>query len=314
MIPADRVLLAGGDTLPKQIEQLLDQQRESWPALQAGESALAEVACKRLGSGSDQILVQANPGRRQSIQARVDPAAIDRRPCFLCAENMPVEERGLAFGDFGIFPNPCPILARHLTIASWQHRPQLLAGQVDHLFALAATLGPDMLVFYNGARCGASAPDHFHFQACSSQGLPLWSQLSAWAGRSGIFAHQSFGRRMLISQAADPMRARQQLEGIVSAWARLGQPDEEPLVNILADYRDGQYRCIVFPRAQHRPACFYAPEDTRLAISPAALEMAGLLVLADAAQLTRVDEQIARAIYQEVSLDSKTFAQLEALI
>jgi hypothetical protein len=183
------------------------------------------------------------------------------------------------------------------------------------MLKVARAVGPEMLVLYNGPRSGASAPDHFHFQACDAQGVPVTGELSLTGAGPALEVHTSFGRKLLV--LADPSAERLQLrlEQAVAVLGRQSVAGEvargvEPLLSLLAFYREPRYYGLLFPRAAHRPACYFAKGAGRLAISPAALEMAGLLVVAEPEQFDRVDAQVARTIYQEVSLDDARFEQL----
>ena len=55
--------------------------------------------------------------------------------------------------------------------------------------------------------------------------------------------------------------------------------DYEPRMNILAWKTDHAIRVCVIPRKKLRPDCYYATDQTRLLISPASVEMGGLIVL-----------------------------------
>jgi hypothetical protein len=256
--------------------------------------------------GHAQIVVQANPGRRKSTHAKVDPESISQRPCFLCPENIPPEEKGIAFGDLVILPNPYPVLRRHFTVPSREHVPQRLEGRVADMLGLARALGPDMLVFYNGPGCGASAPDHFHFQACSNSGIPLLTHLPG-GGEDGRLALTSFGRRLLV---CSDQGAGNTVDFVSRVLERLPPEDPEPLINVLAVYRQGRYLTVLWPRSKHRPDCYFKEGEARIAVSPAALEMAGILVVADPEHFDRVDQQTAVSIYREVSLDAGEFDDL----
>jgi hypothetical protein len=260
-------------------------------------------------------VLQANPGRRASTHAKVDANTIARRPCFLCPEIMPAEERGIAFGELVILPNPFPILPKHCTIPDRTHTPQQLTGRIAAMLELAEAIGPDMLVFYNGPRCGASAPDHFHFQACAAANIPLLDEMPLREDSSVCTIHQSFGRRMLVFADRHAEKVQGWIQQAVVAWRQLsgsGDPvgDAEPMLNLLAFFRDGRHVCVLFPRAAHRPACYSADGPNRIAISPAALEMAGLLVVAESDHFDRVDAAVARQIYEEVSLPETLCTQL----
>jgi hypothetical protein len=295
------------DSLSRQIDRLLENQRVTWPAFRDGEQALAEMRSKFLTQGAARIIVQANPGRRKSIHAKVDPASVSERPCFLCVENIPREERGIGRGELAIFPNPHPILPRHLTILTREHRPQRLGGRIATLLELAKDIGPDMLVLYNGARCGASAPDHFHFQAASSLGVPLLEYVKR---NDGIEAFTSFGRRMLVVWSRDPDSVRDMIRRTLQVLSSFGTDAEEPMINMIALSEGDRYGAFIFPRAKHRPACYFAEGDERITVSPAALEMAGILVVADAEHFDRIDEAMAQSIFDEVSLKEERFRTL----
>jgi hypothetical protein len=296
--------------LPRQIDALLENQRAAWRTFREGEGALAEMKSKVLSEGSARIIVQANPGRRTSIHARVDPVSVSRRPCFLCPENLPPEERGIGRGELVLLPNPHPILPRHLSIPTREHRSQELSGQVDTLLGLARDLGPDMLVLYNGARCGASAPDHFHFQAASSIGVPLFEEVEGIGKKDDVLPHTSFGRRMLVFQSRDADRIQNLIRKTLEVLSSFGSGGDEPLINIIILYRGDRYKAFVFPRAKHRPTCYFAEGDDRISVSPGSLEMAGIMVVADADHFDRVDETTAQAILEEVSLEEKRFQML----
>ncbi len=318
MMSWNRIILdnhVAGSNLARQIDALFAQQRENWPLLQDGLAALEQVQSKVLAHDGRQVVVQANPGRKASTHAKVDEKTIARRPCFLCPENIPTEERGVAFGELVILPNPFPVLPRHCTIPDRTHAPQLLAGRIGTMLELARAIGPDMLVFYNGPRCGASAPDHFHFQACDAASIPLLGELPVLEHSSVCTIHQSFGRCMLVFSDRHAERMQGRIHQAVDAWSQQSgatgaAADVEPMLNLLALFRDGRHICVLFPRVAHRPACYFVDGPNKIAISPATLEMAGLLVVAELDHFDRVDATIARQIYEEVSAEETRCAQL----
>jgi hypothetical protein len=296
-----------GTDLSGPIEELLRYQRENWEMFREGEESLAGMRSKTFSEGGAQIVVQANPGRRKSTHARVDRKYISRRPCFLCAENIPSEERGIAFGDLVLLPNPHPVLPRHLTIPTREHLPQRLEKRIPGLFDLARALGQDMLVFYNGPSCGASAPDHFHFQACSSARVPLLRQLPS----DGRHRLQSFGRRLLVCGDRD---AEKCIEFVSRVLECMPANDPEPLINVLVAHRGGRYLAVVWPRSKHRPDCYFEKGEARIAVSPAAMEMAGILVVAEPDHFDRIDKQTAVSTYREVSLDAGEFDRVATVV
>jgi hypothetical protein len=292
----------------------LAQQRATWNVFREGEASLAEMRTKRLTRDSVDVIVQSNPGRHKSVHAKVDPLSVAERPCFLCLDNLPPEERGLAYGELVVLPNPHPILPRHLTIASREHVPQKLAEHIDVFLQLAKDCGEGMLVLYNGAQCGASAPDHFHFQASSTANVPLFDQLPDLGEKDAIEAYSGFGRQMILCQDQDTEKVGTFIDRALEHLSSPGGKEKEPLINLVAISRGGRTIVFLAARAKHRPQCYFEEGDARISISPAAIEMMGVLVAADLDSFERADEQKAFEIYEEVCLgEDELNALLEAV-
>jgi ATP adenylyltransferase/5',5'''-P-1,P-4-tetraphosphate phosphorylase II len=159
-----------GKVSQEQVNGLISRQMNDWSLAGNNYAALAGVKVKRFEVNGREVQVQFNPARIVSSAAKVDDKSLSERRCFLCAANRPVEQEGLAWGDlYTILVNPFPIFPRHLTIPSNNHKPQRIKGRIGDMLGLAADLH-DFVIFYNGPKCGASAPDHCHFQA-GSKGL-----------------------------------------------------------------------------------------------------------------------------------------------
>lgn len=305
-----------GPTQPlrQRIEALFAQQRETWALLRDGEAALGGLQKKMLTSGGESVVVQVNPARRRSTQAKTDAKSVAARACFLCPENMPAAERGMAFEDMVVMPNPFPVLPMHTTIASHEHLPQWIGGRVEMMLRLAEAIGPDLAVFYNGPRCGASAPDHFHFQAARADAIPILPQLPRRNGKHSIVAHSSFGRSMLIFDGASLADVGADIERAIDVLRRIesaaAEPVDEPMLNLISHFKDGRFTAVLFPRAAHRPACYFKTGDEQLLISPAVLEMCGILVTTEPEHFARVDAEVARGIFEEVSVDASSFSAL----
>jgi hypothetical protein len=314
----ETVLLDEKDSSPKhlrgRIDDLLEHQRKHWNQFREGETSLGAMRTKQFTRTGARVIVQSNPGRSTSVHAKVDPASVSQRPCFLCPENIPPEEKGIAFGDLVILPNPHPILPRHLTAPTRDHLPQKLEGRVETFVNLTAAIGPDMLVLYNGARCGASAPDHFHFQACSTVGVPLLEELTETTVTDEITPVTSFGRRILVFKSSGVRRTVALIETSLEALDSFGNDDEEPLFNMISVHRSEFFMVYFFPRAKHRPDCYFADDGSRLSISPGSLEMAGIVVVADPDHYERVDAATTLTIFEEVTLEQERFNALAAVV
>ena len=154
-------------------DSLISRQLLNWPLVARNYAALEHVSTRTLAVGGSRVVLQFNPERIRSSAASVDVASLKARKCFLCSENQPREQEMIDWhGLYKIQVNPYPIFPRHLTIACLRHTPQLIAGRIGHMLRLAADL-PKFVLFYNGPRCGASAPDHMHFQAGNKGFMPL---------------------------------------------------------------------------------------------------------------------------------------------
>ncbi len=162
------------DTLMGNVYSLLDQQLLGWDLAAKNYQGLQKVHKRMIKLTDDlQVGVQFNPERIYSSSAKVDKKSINERKCFLCTAHLPEQQKWVNFGDdYLILVNPFPIFPRHLTIPVKQHVDQLIESRMDDMLALAKVLD-DFVVFYNGPRCGASAPDHFHFQAGNKGFMPI---------------------------------------------------------------------------------------------------------------------------------------------
>jgi ATP adenylyltransferase/5',5'''-P-1,P-4-tetraphosphate phosphorylase II len=305
---------ASGLPLTRQVEDLIKQQRSTWDLFRRGEDSLSEITVKKFSSDNREMIVQANPGRSFSTNAKVDPKSVAKRPCFLCPGSLPPSERGVAFGRYIILPNPFPILRGHLTIASHDHEVQRIEGRIADFLFLTKELGPDRFVLYNGPRCGASAPDHMHFQACNSAGVPLFGQLPRFSGDSQVLPLTIWERNLIACEFKDGAEAETTIHTVVDSLKKITGDPQEPMLNIIALYRNNRYIVTVFPRAKHRSSCYFAEPSQRLSISPAAVEMAGIIVVAEAVHFDRVDEETVRDIYREVTLGTDQFSRLMELV
>ncbi len=263
--------------------------------------------------------------RRASITARTDTASIAARPCFLCEANRPACQSAIRWGnDYEILVNPYPLATQHFTIASVRHENQCIAPGLDRILDMAGIAREltGMCVFYNGARCGASAPDHFHFQAVSADAVPNMTsdcikgdeiirteQAVLYSSDNAVIPYPFF----IIESANDA--------GLQSLFSRLWlalasvsgdsstRPADsastytEPPVNIamMHDAERGITRTLVIPRSRHRPQC-YSSDMGRMLISPATIEMLGTIVCSRREDFDRLDLATALSILKEVSL------------
>jgi len=253
----------------------LRHQLAQWPMAAANFEALRRVETRTMEYRGRNFAVQHNPTRIASTGAKVADGNAGPRPCFLCKANRPAEQ--LSFGlDHGyeLLVNPFPIFPVHFTIPALDHTPQQLiacgrAERMAHMAEFAMNL-PGLALFYNGARCGASAPDHFHFQAVEASRMPLLD----WAtdGRQLPF-------KVINFSAATPAETEANLlEATASLPRRTG--GEEPDINVIcrADRISGGVQIYVIPRKAHRPD-FFGSAEGQIIVSPASVDLAGTIIL-----------------------------------
>lgn len=263
-------------------------------------AGLAEALTRPLISDGSEILLRHIPHRVASTTAAVDRESIARRPCFLCAANLPPEQKGLAWSDgFTFLCNPFPIVERHLTVVHREHRPQRIAGQVGTLLDLAAAL-PGFFVIYNGPQCGASAPDHLHLQAGSREGLPIVRET---VGKVGP-AIEAYGVRALLFRGPDRSLVLDETERALAILAAV-TGKEEPWCNVAAWTEPASgFSLVLYPRDKHRPDAFHTGA---LGVSPATIDMSGILVAPFERDFERLSGEDVAAVYREVTMSRDQF-------
>lgn len=304
----------GKDNLPlsELCLHLLKEQKKSWPALEQAYQALSEVRTRSISCGNYEVGLQFNPARAVSSGAAVDEESIRNRPCFLCSENLPPEQRGILYRQrYLILCNPAPIFDSHFTVASICHQAQEIASSLSRLLQMAADLAPHYTVFYNGPTCGASAPDHLHFQAIPANILPL--ELSFinhfhLINNASIQFYQAVNidRCVVLLKGSNKDCIQEKFNRLIEAAQKIISVSGEPMINVLCSYTENSWRLLIFFRSQHRPDAFFAAGEKRIFISPGTIDMAGIIITPMMGDFQRLDAAQIRSIYHEVSLPEET--------
>jgi ATP adenylyltransferase/5',5'''-P-1,P-4-tetraphosphate phosphorylase II len=289
----------------------IDQQLR-WPMLADGVSALNNVQTRVVDCGSFSVRLQYNPKRIVSTGAKVDSASIKERKCFLCSDNLPAEQQGVLVNEkFLVLCNPMPIFKEHFTISHVDHIPQSIEEQILTFLALAKELSPVYSVFYNGPKCGASAPDHMHFQASPAGFIPAEReivdrlQVKKTVGGVSVAAVKEYGRSVIVLEGNSEQEMELSFLRLTSAMRSVLNTNEEPMMNVIGSYNSGKWRLIVFVRGKHRPAVFFKEGEEKILISPASVDIGGLVVTPMEKDFHAVNAEMIRAIFEEVSVSQE---------
>ena len=272
--------------LQQQVNELFEQQLSVWEMARNNFEGLKTVQIREFDFDGFAVKVQFNPARMVSSGAKVDAKTIAERKCFLCAANRPEVQRGIEWRDYDILINPFPIFTRHLTIPRREHVDQRLVPYIADMFDLAREL-TDFVVFYNGPKCGASAPDHMHFQAGNADFLPLVSdyfnlkqvgrtELVETADTAETYLMKDYLRVVYCIESADAVALKEAFMKLYNSW--VVDADVEPMMNVVCLYREGKWYLFVIPRGTFRPWQYTAEGDKQLLVSPATVEVSGLFI------------------------------------
>lgn len=310
---------SGDKSLKARVNDLFKEQLQNWDLAAANYAGLLKTITKSLTfSPLAQIRVQFNPERIYSTSAKVDPRSISERPCFLCPEHLPVHQKAIPFGDeYLLLVNPFPIFEKHLTIPVVKHVPQLLAGRLHDMLNLAKALD-NFVVFYNGPRCGASAPDHFHFQAGNKGFMPIEMEFETIPSRiiyqensgSTIHAMESCMRNVLVFSSPDQSWIKNNIDKALDVLSDFEPDQPEPMINILTTWNTDHWRIFLFPRNTHRPWQFFAEGNDKIMLSPAAVDLGGVLIIPRKEDFDKLDLKTSFDIFGQVSLGKEKWAHL----
>ena len=302
------------------INNLLLEQLTTWETARNNYAALSSVQVKELNVNGIPYKVQFNPARIVSSGAKVDAKSIQERKCFLCPANLPSAQKGIPFGGhYNILVNPFPIFPRHLTIPEMEHVDQRIAIRFGDMLDLAQALS-EYTLFYNGPRCGASAPDHAHFQAGNRGFMPIekdWQTQVAGKvadyGKATLFYLNDAPRTTLVIESAEKETAIE-LFNIIYRSLPVKPGEEEPMMNVLAMYEEGRWIVFIFPRALHRPACYTAQGEANLLSSPASVDLGGVFITPVEKDFVKITAEDVAQILSEVCLSEADFHQLRQRI
>ncbi len=293
------------------ISRFFNRQLEVWTDARHRFRDLKHVETRQF---SDQMKLQWNPARIVSTGAKIDKKTLGERPCFLCDKNRPKEQMSKQIDEkFHLLVNPFPILPVHFTIPARKHQPQLIYKNYGEMHRFIS-LHSDLMVFYNGPKCGASAPDHLHFQAGTNGILPLqtnWQRLSrnltdiiSLNDEEKISVVRDFivPAFVIISKSAESDEAL--FRRLYKAMPQRGD-ETEPMMNIISWRKGEEFISVVIPREKHRPEAYFAEGDAQFVVSPGALDMSGLIITPREEDFRKLTEEKALSLLQECGVSEE---------
>ena len=310
----------------KSIDKFINDQLSLWPLACDNFRALRNVQKKKLQAGGLEVVLQYNPSRIISSAAKTDEKSIRERKCFLCAANRPKEQTSMAFEGrkgrkYDILVNPYPIFSNHIVVASDRHVPQSIYRRYVDMLDFARKY-ENYTVFYNGPECGASAPDHLHFQAAKkgqmplekdverlldlsagtvSDGLPVTLEYMTSVRDADVFHYRKFLRGIFVLRAATSKSMAKLFYRLIDC-AAVSDESREPMFNLFTWYSKGEYRSIVIFRQSHRSHHYFSEGEDHLTMSPGCADMAGFVIVPVASEFEKIDSAMLGSLFGEVSM------------
>ncbi len=320
----------------KNITDFINAQLSQWPLARDNFRALRNVSIKKLTIGGLQTAIQFNPARIGSSAANTDPAHVKVRPCLLCPENRPKEQIALKYDGrrgkrYDILVNPYPIFNDHIVVALATHNEQSIWKRLVDLLDLSRSC-PKFIFFYNGPKCGASAPDHHHFQVAGRGKLPLENDIDRLLDSLGsiiydpattkelewltsendaeLFHYHKFTRGIFVLRGKTVKSVARLFYRLLDC-APVTDDDKEPRFNLFTYYKSGEYRCFMVFRTTHRSHHYFAEGDDHLTMSPGCVDMAGYFIVPIKEDYEKLTPELLEAVLDEVSVTKETEEQIK---
>jgi len=308
------------------VRALIAQQLENWPELNKAHEFLKQALFRTLQLHDLAITLQCNPGRMISAGAPVDKESVSKRPCFLCLQNLPAEQRALLYCDeWLILNNPAPLFSDHLVISHTGHCLQRIEPALPAMISLTRELDFSFIAFYNGPACGASAPDHLHFQMAPAGAIPLVTQISGLIEKNSAspilkkieespqgtcFTGYLDFRSVFICKTQSPDFLQERFSRVPYSLPAACSGEEEAMVNVIIAGSGETYYGILFPRKAHRPSCYFNDGPDKMVVSPGAVDVGGLLILPRREDFEKINREMILSIFGEVCQGPEVFSGL----
>ena len=307
-------------------KQLLVSQKQTWKQLSEGYDSLKEVRTKSFQFDGFKMKVQFNPGRYISTSAKVDRESINERKCFLCPANLPPEQKGiLCEEEYLILGNPYPIFPEHFTIPNVNHISQQIKNNFSLMLKLTKDLSKHYVVLYNGPKCGASAPDHFHFQAGTKNFMLIeddfhqikneYGELLLEDNEDTIYAVDDRLRKFISIESTDSDRLSYYFDKFYEICNSVLGTNEEPMMNIITSFEEEfGWQVIIFLREKHRSSHYFAEGEDKILLSPASVDLGGVCITPLEKDFESITKEKLTEILSEVSISKNKFELIKKKI
>ena len=302
---------------------LLQIQINEWDKLDDGYKNLSSLKTKAFWFDGFKIKTQLNAERIFSTSAKVDENSIRSRSCFLCEKNLPEEQKGIKLlENYLLLCNLYPVFPEHFTIVTVNHKPQEILSSFSDFVLLSKLLSDKYTVVYNGPQCGASAPDHLHFQAGTKYFMPIENDFHSIKNEFGdtvldnehlsVTAADDGLRRFISLESNDDKILLKAFNNFYDIYSELNSNNGEPMMNLICNFdEEFGWRVIIFLRSKHRPSHYYSEEEKRIMLSPAAIDLGGVCITPLEKDFNKIDKELLKSIFNEVALSVKNFETLK---
>ena len=307
------------------IHKFVGDQLSQWPLACGNFRALKDVSVREVEIGGLTVKLQFNPARIVSSAAKTSKEELAKRRCFLCRENRPAEQIMLRFEGrkgkkYDILVNPYPIFPDHLVIAKSKHTDQSIWHRYIDMLDLSKKYS-GYTFFYNGPKCGASAPDHHHFQGAPKGLMPLENDMNASVDNSEIleyitsvqdaslYHYKKFTSGVFFLRAETSKSAAKLFYRLLDC-ADILEGDIEPRINLFSWWQDGEYRSIVVFRRSHRSHHYFSEGPDHLTMSPGCADMGGVFIVPVPEEYEKMTPELLAELVEEVSVPKSEEAEI----
>ena len=298
------------------IPQFVKEQLCRWPLAADNHKALENVHVREVDVNGLTVRLQFNPARMISSAAKLNKEDIAKRRCFLCVENRPTVQMNIPFEgcdghQYHILVNPYPIFANHLVVARSTHQDQCIDGRYDDMLKLARSF-PECSFYYNGPCCGASAPDHHHFQGVPRSIMPLEASVDAMDFMKEVlkyddavlYKYDNFSNGIFVITSRSTESASYLFDRLMSS-ADIPEGDMEPRINLFSWWTGDEYRTIVYFRRCHRSHHYFSDGPDHLTMSPGCADMAGIFIVPVEEEYHKITPELLSEMIEEITLSKE---------